>query len=197
MLDDGSLALTTAPYGSWRSPITADLIVGDTVALPEAWLDGDDVYWCEGRPKEGGRFVVVKYGVHGPAKDVTPPSFNARTRVHEYGGAAALVREGTVYFANFADQKLYRQSLGESPQAIGQTAQCRYADAVFDGANPRAQERVGRITLGAPLSLFLPTGLNSNPRIASRDRKNPLEQGPANESNVVESFAQRANSSLS
>jgi dipeptidyl aminopeptidase/acylaminoacyl peptidase len=137
MLDDGSLALTTAPYGSWRSPITADLIVGDTVALPEAWLDGDDVYWCEGRPKEGGRFVVVKYGVHGPAEDVTPPSFNARTRVHEYGGAAVLVREGTVYFANFTDQKLYRQSLGESPQPIGQTAQCRYADAVFDGAHRR------------------------------------------------------------
>ena len=80
---------------------------------------------------------MVKYGVHGPAEDVTPPSFNARTRVHEYGGAAVLVREGTVYFANFSDQKLYRQSLGESPQPIGQTAQCRYADAVFDGAHRR------------------------------------------------------------
>jgi hypothetical protein len=63
MLDDGSLALTIAPYGSWRSPITADLIVGDTVALPEAWLDGDDVYWCEGRPKEGGRLAST-----GPRK---------------------------------------------------------------------------------------------------------------------------------
>jgi dipeptidyl aminopeptidase/acylaminoacyl peptidase len=131
------LVVTKAPYGSWRSPITADLIVGDTVDLPEAWLDGDDVYWCEGRPKESGRFVVVKYGVHGPPADVTPPLFNARTRVHEYGGAAVLVREGTVYFANFADQKLYRQSLGEPPQAIGQTAQCRYADAVLDGARRR------------------------------------------------------------
>jgi hypothetical protein len=65
------------------------------------------------------------------------------------------------------------------------------------GANPRAQERVGRIALGAPLPLFFPTGLNSNLRIAGHDRKNPLEEGPANESNVVESFAQRANSSLS
>jgi hypothetical protein len=53
--------------------------------------------------------VVVKYGVHGPAEDLTPPSFNARTGVHEYGGAVLLVREGTVYFANFADQKLYRR----------------------------------------------------------------------------------------
>jgi hypothetical protein len=124
MPDEDSLSVTTAPYGSWRSPITADLIVGHTVDLPEAWLDGDNVYWCEGRPKEGGRFVVVKYGVHGPAEDVTPPSFNARTRVHEYGGAAALVREGTVYFTNFADQKLYRQAFGGAPQAVGQTAQC-------------------------------------------------------------------------
>jgi dipeptidyl aminopeptidase/acylaminoacyl peptidase len=137
MLEDDSLAVTKAPYGSWRSPITADLIVGNTIDLPEAWLDGDDVYWCEGRPKEGGRFVVVKYGVHGPPEDVTPPSFNARTTVHEYGGGAVLVREGTVYFANFADQKLYRQSLGESPQAIGKMAQCRYADAVFDSARTR------------------------------------------------------------
>ena len=137
MPDEDSLSVTTAPYGSWRSPITADLIVGHTVDLPEAWLDGDNVYWCEGRPKEGGRFVVVKYGVHGPAEDVTPPSFNARTRVHEYGGAAALVREGTVYFTNFADQKLYRQAFGGAPQAVGQTAQCRYADAVFDGARRR------------------------------------------------------------
>jgi len=136
-MPDESFNTTVAPYGSWRSPITADLIVADTVDLPEVWLDGDDVYWCEGRPKEGGRFVVVKYGLDGPAEDVTPPSFNVRTRVHEYGGAAALVREGTVYFANFADQKLYRQAFGESPQAIGQTAQCRYADAVFDGARRR------------------------------------------------------------
>jgi hypothetical protein len=94
MLDEDSLAVTTALYGSWRSPITADLIVGDTVDLPEAWLDGDDVYWCEGRPKEGGRFVVVKYGVHGPAEDVTPPSFNARTRVHEYGGRQSWSEKG-------------------------------------------------------------------------------------------------------
>ncbi|MFZ0708405.1 MAG: prolyl oligopeptidase family serine peptidase, partial [Terrimicrobiaceae bacterium] len=134
---DDSLAMTTAPYGSWRSPITADLIVAETVELAEAWLDGDDVYWCEGRPKESGRYVVVRYGAHGPSEDVTPPSFDARTRVHEYGGAAVLIREGTVYFANFTDQKLYRQAVGESPQAISRTAGCRYADAVFDDVRRR------------------------------------------------------------
>ncbi len=126
------MSATKAPYGSWRSAITADLIVGNTLDLQEGWFDGDDIYWCEGRPKEQGRSVVVKYGVHGPAEDVTPPPFDVRTRVHEYGGGAVLVKEGTVYFANFADQKLYRQTVGEWPQVISQTAQCRYADAVFD-----------------------------------------------------------------
>ena len=49
-----------APYGSWRSPIRIDDLVGDNVTLAEPWLDGDDVYWLEGRPAEGGRRVLVR-----------------------------------------------------------------------------------------------------------------------------------------
>ncbi|HEY5706074.1 MAG TPA: prolyl oligopeptidase family serine peptidase [Terrimicrobiaceae bacterium] len=187
MVNENSSAVTKAAYGSWRSPITADLIVGHTVDLPEAWLDGDDVYWCEGRPKEGGRLVVVRYGVNGPAEDVTPRSFNARSTVHEYGGAAVLVREGTVYFSNFADQKLYRQSLGESPQAISQTAQCRYADAVFDGAHRRLilvredhrvsdsqpTNTIAAVTIDGSSEVVLVEGNDfySNPRLSPDGRK--------------------------
>src|SRR5437899_11301838 len=104
-----------APYGSWKSPITTDLIVAESVSLGQVALDGDDVYWIEGRPREAGRSVVVKSesatsrGVRAAnGKDVTPPGMSARTRVHEYGGSAFLADNGVVYFTNDNDQQLYR-----------------------------------------------------------------------------------------
>src|ERR671919_514246 len=75
-----------ALYGSWKSPITADLIVGGSVGLSQPQLDAGDIYWLELRPKEGGRNVIVKRSAGGVCTDVTPRPFNARTRVHEYGG---------------------------------------------------------------------------------------------------------------
>jgi hypothetical protein len=96
----------TAPYGSWKSPITSDLIVAQTTMLSEVRLAGGDIYWLEGRPQEQGRYVIVRAGSDGAATDVTPPGFNARTRVHEYGGASWLVASGTCIFSNFADQNL-------------------------------------------------------------------------------------------
>src|SRR5215469_13244913 len=85
----------TAPYGSWKSPITSDLIVAQSTMLSDVRLDGDHVYWLEGRPQEQGRNVIVRAGPDGAVADITPPGFNVRTRVHEYGGAAWLVADGT------------------------------------------------------------------------------------------------------
>src|SRR5207248_10592192 len=80
----------TAPYGSWSSPITSDLIVASTIGLGGIQLDGADVYWLESRPRENGRSVIVCRAADGSSVDITPPvagegSFNVRTRVHEYG----------------------------------------------------------------------------------------------------------------
>ena len=99
----------TSPYGSWRSPVTADAIVAGVIGLSQIQLDGDDIYWVEQRPAEAGRNVVVRRRPGGVIDDITPAGFNARTRVHEYGGGAYLVKQGTVWFSNFADQRLYRQ----------------------------------------------------------------------------------------
>ncbi|MBN1979064.1 MAG: S9 family peptidase [Anaerolineae bacterium] len=121
-----------APYGSWKSPITTDLIVSKTIGLGQIALDGQDVYWSEGRPSEGGRNVIVRRTPDGRTTDVTPPPFNARTRVHEYGGGAFFVFDGTVYFSNFADQRLYRQDAGNEPQPVTPEIALRYADGVFD-----------------------------------------------------------------
>jgi dipeptidyl aminopeptidase/acylaminoacyl peptidase len=134
----------TAPYGSWKSPITADLIASESIRLGQVAVDGKDIYWLEGRPAEEGRNVIVRRTPDGQASDVTPPPFNVRSRVHEYGGGAFLVADGTVYFSNFADQRLYCTSEGKEPQPITPEAVLRYADGVFDRKRKRAR-RSGRI----------------------------------------------------
>jgi dipeptidyl aminopeptidase/acylaminoacyl peptidase len=126
-----------AAYGSWRSPITADLIVAGTVGLGQIVLDGEDVYWTETRPQEKGRYVIVRRKADGAIEDVTPLPFNARTLVHEYGGGSFTVRNGTIYFSNFADQRLYRQDGQTAPRPITPEAQLRYADAVIDESRQR------------------------------------------------------------
>lgn len=124
------------PYGSWKSPITSDLIVAGSIRLGEIRLDGADIYWSEGRPTESGRSVVVRYA-GGQTTDVTPAPLNVRTRVHEYGGGAYKVADGVVYFSNFADQRLYRQSVGSEPIPLTPAADLRYADAVIDQQRQR------------------------------------------------------------
>ncbi|MBZ5551714.1 MAG: S9 family peptidase [Acidobacteriia bacterium] len=121
-----------APYGSWKSPITSDLIVAGTVGLGEITLDGEDIYWIESRPTEAGRQVLVKRSSDGTKTDVTPPPFNVRTRVHEYGGGAYVVANGNIYFSNFADQQLYRQRPGEAARPLTPAVDMRYADGVID-----------------------------------------------------------------
>jgi dipeptidyl aminopeptidase/acylaminoacyl peptidase len=126
-----------APYGSWKSPITADLIVAGTIGLGQIALDGEDVYWIEGRPAEAGRSVIVRRTPDGEITDVTPFPFNVRTRVHEYGGGAFTVKDGTIYFSNFTDQRLYQQTPDSDPQPLTPQAERRYADAVIDSKRGR------------------------------------------------------------
>ena len=128
---------TTAPYGSWRSPITADAIVAEAVGLGQVAIDGDAVLWTESRPSEGGRYVVVRMTPDGQVTEVNPPPFNARTRVHEYGGGAWLSSGGVVWFSNFDDQRIYRVEPGSAPEPITPDAPLRYADAVLDNARNR------------------------------------------------------------
>ena len=106
------------PYGSWPSPLTASRVTAGALRLDHVQLDGEEVYWVEGRASEGGRYVIVRRTADGAIIDVTPTVFNVRTRVHEYGGAAYTVDRGTIYFANFADQRIYRQRPGAVPEPI-------------------------------------------------------------------------------
>ncbi len=128
--------MTVAPYGSWKSPITSSLLVQAVVTLSELTVDGDTVYWAERRPSEGGRTVVVRCAPERDrvvVADAIPEGFNARTTVHEYGGGAYVVHEGTVFFSHFDDQRIYRVEPGGTPAPITPEPRTkwgsRYADA--------------------------------------------------------------------
>jgi dipeptidyl aminopeptidase/acylaminoacyl peptidase len=127
-----------APYGSWVSPITASLVASGGVSLGQVSVVGQDVYWVEARPAEKARYVVVHRSPDGTAEDMLPAPFSARTRVHEYGGLAWTVVDGVLYFANFADQRLYRLSPGAQPVPLTPAEDLRYADPAVDRRTMRA-----------------------------------------------------------
>lgn len=121
-----------APCGTWKSPITADLIASQTIGLSEIVLDGEVIYWLESRPGEAGRSVIVRRTPDGKTCDITPPPFNARTRVHEYGGGAYTVFKDTIYFSNLPDGCVYRQDPGSPPRPLTPEGEYRYADFFYD-----------------------------------------------------------------
>ena len=110
--------MTIAPFGSWKSPITSNLIVSQTIGLGSVIADGNDIYWLEIRPTEKGRNVLVRYNPTGENIDITPKPFNVRSRVHEYGGGAYLITEGRIYFSNFTDGRIYHHTIATQPQPL-------------------------------------------------------------------------------
>ena len=95
-----------APYGCWKSPITSDLIVANaSVYRKSALMAAMSTGLNPGR-RRADASVVVRY-LPGSTKgqDMVPQPFNARTRVHEYGGGAWTIAEGTIYFSNYEDQR--------------------------------------------------------------------------------------------
>lgn len=127
--------MTTAGFGTWTSPISSKLTTESGVTLTQVYTDSDlqfsnKVFWNEIHSDEGGRYVICSTSDAGKLVEWTPAGFNARTTVHEYGGGDFIVHQGVVYFSNFSDQALYRQtSPSAKPEPITDTAQSmRYAD---------------------------------------------------------------------
>jgi dipeptidyl aminopeptidase/acylaminoacyl peptidase len=121
-----------SPYGSWKSPITADLVAGGEIGLEQIRIDGEDIYWIERRAQEGGRKVIVRRSRDGKTTDITPAGFNARTRIHEYGGGDYAVSNGTIVFSNFTDQRLYLQDLDSELKPLTPGSGLRYSDGQID-----------------------------------------------------------------
>lgn len=120
-----------APYGSWESPITTDLIVSGSVKLEQLHIYDGTIYWLERRPAESGRSVLVACN-NNAQTDILPSPFNARSRVHEYGGGVYCICERGIFFVNDADQDIYQVINGNTPQRITHTDKKRFADLCFD-----------------------------------------------------------------
>jgi len=121
-----------SPYGSWISPVKANLLASASIGLGAVKVSGQDVYWSESRPMEKGRVVVVRHTPEGTQADLTPPGFNTRTTVHEYGGGSYFVHGKIIFFSNYTDQRLYRIDPDKEPRPITPEPQAegglRYAD---------------------------------------------------------------------
>ena len=134
---------TIAPYGAWESPVTTEMLTSGALRFVEIAADGEDVFWVESRPEEGGRYAAMRRTADGEINEVTPPEHSARTLVHEYGGGAFTAAEGMAYYSNFADQRLYRRPSDGSGSAEAITPEStpegslRYADAAVDAARGR------------------------------------------------------------
>ena len=119
--------------------------------------------------------VVRASTVNGHATDVTPKPYNARTRVHEYGGASWTIADGDVYFSNFADGRLYCQTNNSShpvpltPAPAVPEGQWRFADGVIDRARRRwigvREDHTGD---GEPINTIVAVDLHEPGRDAGR-----------------------------
>src|SRR6516165_5519185 len=124
-------------FGSWTSPITAGVAVAATGSLSEPRIDGDNIYWIEGRPLEKGRNIVVARAADGTIRDFTPSPFSVRSQVYSYGGGAYTVSNDVMYFINFGDNQIYQQVAGGVPTKITSSSNCLFADICVDAARNR------------------------------------------------------------
>lgn len=123
------------PYGTWNSPVTTDVLLSGTLGLGFPQSNGATIFWLESRPQEAGRTAIMRLGADGQPLDCIPAPFNARSRVHEYGGSCYAVTPDILYFTNFQDQRIYRVALhvdGAQPQAVTPADGRRWADLTLD-----------------------------------------------------------------
>jgi len=118
------------PYGTWKSPVSSQLITADSVTLDELQLHSSGTYWLERRPAEQGRCVIVQHN-NGINTDLFDSPYSARSRCNEYGGGVYCIGNNGLYFVNDSDQNIYFCSSSSSPIAITND-DCSYADLQFD-----------------------------------------------------------------
>jgi dipeptidyl aminopeptidase/acylaminoacyl peptidase len=123
------------PHGTWPSPITPESLATGQVTLDEVRMDGPNTYWLAARPAEGGRVALVRHDGE-VAGDVLPAPWDVRSRVHEYGGGAYAVAEGTVVFSHLGDDRVHRLDPGaDEPVALTPVGPWRFGGLVLHGGH--------------------------------------------------------------
>ena len=120
------------PFGSWPSPISAADLAASGHPVEGGIFVGDEIWWSEMRPTEGGRTTICRYRGDEVESMLRAP-FNARSRVHEYGGGAwTATPDGRMIFVEFSDQRVYIARPGEDPVPLtpepAVTASVRYGE---------------------------------------------------------------------
>ena len=155
---------TTAPYGTWNSPITTDLIAGHSLSLDGLAVDGTALLWSESRPWEDGRTVLVRRNAEGQIHDLTPPPYSARTRVHEYGGGAYAVHGEVTVFSNVPDNRVFRIDPKGAIAALTDRSDQRFADFEFDPQRGRVfAVREDHGSAGEPVNCLVALDLAGSP----------------------------------
>ena len=126
-----------APFGSWKSPISSDLIVSRTIGIGSIVVSHDNIFWLEKRPQEQGRNLIVGFFHQPEAKKFTPSPLSVRSKIHEYGGGAYTVEQNTIYFSNYKDGRIYQQVIGTQPHPLTAELPHRYGDIVVDRVRNR------------------------------------------------------------
>jgi len=130
--------------GSWVSIMTAEDVAVAVESFVgglmfEAQTDGQSLYFLSLRADEGGRNAIYSWRPGTQPKCILPQPFNARTRVHEYGGAAYAAHDGMVWFSEDTDGRVYRLEPGNSPEPLTPEGSFRYADFTIDACRGRPQ----------------------------------------------------------
>lgn len=126
-----------SPYGSWASPITSELVATGATRLGQIEISGNDIYWIEMRPTEKGRYTIMQWTADDQIHEILSPPWNARTRVHEYGGGSYKIHDDTIYFTHFTDQRIHKTTCNNQPIPITPPQALRYADFTFDTSQNR------------------------------------------------------------
>ena len=130
-------AKTAAPYGTWTSPVTPNLVSRGTIGFSELAVDGEHVYWLESRPAEQGRRALVRWTPGSAPSDAVPSHADVGTRVHEYGGGGYAARDGRVVYSERSDGNVWLIAGDAAPRPLVTVAGCRYAGFAIDAVHER------------------------------------------------------------
>jgi dipeptidyl aminopeptidase/acylaminoacyl peptidase len=117
-------AMKEAPYGSWKSPITAEVVASGALQFQQVKLGKDKLYWLEGR--------LMSWNAKTGEKEVLPKEYSVRTRAHEYGGGALLIAGDEIFFINDKDQQIYWLHANGNIEKITSMEKTRFADGAYN-----------------------------------------------------------------